>query len=371
MKVVYCLNSIVELGGIAKVTILKANELARKGFEVYILVSDHNNKQTQLNSNVKLINLNINYYKDDWKSYFHVLKGIIIKRKQHKNKLKKILNQIQPDVVISVGQSEKYFLPYIKGPWKTIREFHYDKLYRIRSANNFFQKFIARIVNFYDLNFIIKKFNKIVVLTNEDKIHNWINKDNVFVIPNPIVVKPFVLPSFENKKIVAVGRLVEVKNYRSMICAFKKVAEKHPDWILEIWGEGNLKIQLQNEISNLNLKENIILKGTTDNLNEIYGNASLLLMTSKYEGWGLVLTEAMSYSIPVISYDCPYGPKEIVEDGINGFLIPSGKENLFAEKICFFIENPEVLKDFCKKANVSIRKFDIDKIMNKWIEVFN
>ena len=153
MKIVYCLNSIRYLGGIQRVTIVKANMLSNiPGYEIYIAVSD--NKEgvivTPLSPKVHLIDLDINYYEDDWKSKFNVLKGIILKRRKHKIVLTKILNKLQPDIVISVGQSEKNFLPDIKGNWKTIREFHFDKKYRIRQAKSLFDKILAYLGDLYD-----------------------------------------------------------------------------------------------------------------------------------------------------------------------------------------------------------------------------
>ena len=129
MRIVYCLNSISHLGGIANVTIMKANALTDyEGNKVYVCVTDHikNAISGKLSSKVKLINLNINYYKDDWKSTWHLLKATTIKRSRHKKELSKVLNCIKPDIVISIDQSEKYFITEIKGDWKLIREFHFN-----------------------------------------------------------------------------------------------------------------------------------------------------------------------------------------------------------------------------------------------------
>lgn len=370
MKIIFCLNSIQHLGGIAKVTIIKANALINRGQEVYVIVTDHDKKiPTDLDRKVNLINLNINYYKDDWKSKFYVLKGFFIKRRQHKKKLKKFLYQINPNIIVSVGQSEKFFLPEIKGPWKTIREFHYDKLYRIRSSNNFFQKIIARLINFYDFNFIIKKYNKIVVLTNEDKIKNWKDPD-IVVIPNPITISVIKQTNNNNKNIIAVGRLETQKNFQSLIRAFKFVIANHQDWKLEIWGEGSQKENLNNLIKTLHLEKNIMLKGPTENMSEVYSGADILVMSSSYEGWGLVLTEAMAHSVPVISYDCPCGPKDIIQNGYNGILVTIDNEVNLAQSINYLIENKEMREEMGKNALESSKKYSIDKIINQILIVY-
>ena len=124
MRIAYCLNSIRYLGGIQRVTIVKANALADiSDNEVYIIVSDNREGRIvhPLSPKVHLIDLAVNYYQDDWKSKWHVLKGIVVKRRKHKKKLAKVLHEINPDIVISVGQSEKNMIPAISGRWLKVR----------------------------------------------------------------------------------------------------------------------------------------------------------------------------------------------------------------------------------------------------------
>lgn len=368
MKIVYCLNSIQEIGGISKVVKLKATQLGKLGHEVFIVVTDHDPDKFNEIPNYSIINLNINYYKDDWKSKYHVLKGIFIKRLKHKRRLGIFLNKIQPDIVISVGQSEKYFLPEIKGNWKTIREFHYEKGYRIRRANTFFQKLIAKLINLYDYNYKINKYDHIVLLTEEDK-KNW-GRDNISVIPNPIKLVNNNKAPLNEKKIVSVGRLVKQKNFKSLVNAFKQVVEAHPDWILNIYGEGNLKNELQAQIKSENLSNNIFLKGLSDNHNEIYGKASIFVMSSIYEGFPLVLLEAMSFGIPLISYDCPYGPGQLIKDGQNGYLVPVNDEFTLAKKICDLIEDYNRRKEMGRMSYIKAQKFNQENVCDQWINLF-
>lgn len=372
MKIIYCLNSIQQIGGIENVTINKANALTQRGIEVGIIVTDHDvSIKNNLSDKVKVYDLDINYYNDDWKSKYHILKGILIKRKRHKRVLTRILKEINPDIVISVGQSEKYFLPKIKGKWKTIREFHYCKNYRLKSAKNNFQKLLAYCINFYDFNFILKKYDRIVVLTKEDKEKNWRNNNKIICIPNPITIYPSKTSSLRNHKIVAVGRLVDQKNYISLIHAFKLVLDEMPLLVLEIWGKGILENELKNYIYQNKLEKNILLRGETLNHNEIYSESDCLVLSSKYEGWGLVLTEAMAYGLPVIAYDCPCGPKDIIIDGKNGFLIPLNNECIMADKICLLLGNEHLRKEMGKAALDRVKDFNIDKIITLWENLFN
>lgn len=373
MKIVYCLNSIRYLGGIQRVTVVKANALAEiEGNEVYIVVTDNKNGvfTEPLSSKVHLIDLDINYYEDDYKSRWNILKGIFIKRKEHKKRLKSVLNEIQPDIVISVGQSEKNMLPSIKGNWKTIREFHFVKDYRKRQAKTWFEKLLAWGGDLYDYHYKIKGYNHIVTLTHEDKENNWKGWNNVSVIPNPSTFKTDQISELDQKKVISVGRLNMQKNYASLIRAFKLVADKHPDWILEIYGNGPQEIELKSLIAKLNLEKHVFLKGFSSNVKQVMTNASIYAMSSIFEGFPLVLIEAMTCGLPVISYACPCGPKDFITDNKDGFLIPTNNEVLLAEKISRLIENEKRRKLMGLAAITKAELYKIENIIPTWMNIF-
>lgn len=373
MKIVYCLNSIRYLGGIQRVTIVKANALAEVvGNEVYIIVTD--NKEglwvEPLSPKVHLIDLDINYYKDDWKSRWNVLKGIFVKRKEHKKRLRSALNEIQPDIVISVGQSEKNFLPSIKGNWMKIREFHFEKHYRKRHTTSLFDKIQAKIGDFYDYSIKIKGYDKIVVLTREDK-NNWRNNPKVSVIPNPSTFTTESVSNLYEKKIISVGRLSMPKNYASLIRAFKFVADKHPDWILEIYGDGGQRIELLSLIAKLNLEKHVFLKGFSSNVKEVMTHASIFALSSIFEGFGLVIVEAMACGLPVVSYECPCGPKDIITEGKDGFLVPVNDETALAHRIICLIEDEELRKEMGAAAQEKSKQYSIENIIPLWMNLFH
>ena len=371
MKIVYCLNSIQVFGGISTAVITKANALAEKGHEVFIAVSDHNPAiPVDVSDKVLVKDLEVKYYEDDWKSKIHVLKGILIKRRKHKKRLTQFLNQVDPDIVISVGQCEKYFLPRIKGRWKSIREFHYDKMYRLRGSNSFPQKLLAYIINIYDYKFKIKLYDQIVILTEDDKNVNWKNNSKVTVISNPIAKLANKESLLEKKKIVTAGHLIKVKNHSSLINVFCLVIKKHPEWELDIYGDGELKEQLTKEIYKNGLTNHVFLKGYKPHLQEVLNGYSIFVLSSIYEGMPMVILEAMSCGLPVISYDCPYGPKQLIKDGENGYLVPVNDEAMMARKICDLIENDDKRKEMGKKALLSAEPFRCEIIHSKWIALF-
>ena len=375
MKIVFCLNHLCHNGGISVATVTKANALSEiNGYEVYIIITDKiaNEFNSNLSSRIKLIDLNINYYEYDWKSKWHLIKTYIIKGYKHKKLLQRQLREIDPDIVISVGQSEKYILPSIKGEWKLIREIHFASDYRRLQAKNFKERIFAYINEFYDYKWKIKGYDKIVLLTQEDKERNWKNNEKVFVIPNILTFLPLSANDNQvSKKIVSIGRLVSQKNYESLIKAFRYVCAMHPDWSLDIYGEGSQRYFLQNIIEKNSLSHNVKLAGDTKNPQEVLMASDIFVLSSYFEGFGLVLIEAMASGLPVVAYDCPCGPKDIISDGKDGFLIEPGNETQMAEKICYLIENPDIRKQMGEAAHKRAQDYSIDNILPKWLELFD
>ena len=364
------------MGGIGKIAIVKANALSKVvGNEIFIIVTDHDVKShltSLLSSDVRLVNLDINYYKDDWKSQWHVLKGIFVKRRLHKKRLAKTLYEIQPDVVISLGQAEKYMLPEITGNWITIREMHYPKDYRRFTpvSQSIFYKISAKLSDFYDYHCKISKYDSIVTLTQEDKVLNWRNTEKVYVIPNPLTFQNEKISMLNTKKIIAVGRLSAEKNFSSLIRVFRCITDCHPDWVLEIYGDGNEYVFLQKLITDLRLENSVYLCGSTPQVQEKMCDSSIFVLSSIFEGFGLVITEAMSCGLPVVSYKCPCGPKDIITDGVDGFLVPVGDERMLAERICYLIENPDIRTQMGAAAFRKSENYRIEKIIPMWMSLF-
>jgi len=374
MKIVYCTDSICYLGGIQNITITKANGLAQIGHQVWIIVTD--NKYSPLHPvdpKVQVINLDINYFEDDWKSKFYVIKSILIKRKKHKKAIAKVLNDINPDVVISTGTSEKNFLPNIRlnSTPIFIREIHNQKGYRLLHAKSLFEKIMAIIGNWYDYSWNINKYDQIVVLTNEDKELNWKNNSKVSVISNPVTFDTNIKTApLTNKKIITAGRLVHQKNYKSLINAWKIVNQKHPDWQLEIWGDGALKNELSKQINTLGLNNKVLLMGYTNDIISRMLQASGCVLSSLYEGISLVLIEAMSCGLPIVSYACQCGPKDLIEHGKNGFLCEVNDETKLAEYICSIIEDEKLRIKMGQASKKKSEKFRIEKIATQWVNLF-
>lgn len=373
MRIVYCLNAICYGGGIERVTIAKANALADiLGNEVWMLVTDNKfEPPLPLSEKVHLVDLGVRYYENQSANPFIDLLKESRKRKRHKALLQAELEKILPDVLISVGQGEKYILPALKlssNP-TLIREIHYYKHYRRDFADNWQKKLLAHLAEWYDYGWKIRKYDAIVSLTNTDKSKYWKNDAKVHVIPNPVIAKPASISTCENKVVMAVGRLVAQKNFCSLLHAWQKVEALHPDWQLQIWGEGKQRPLLLQTIAELGL-HNAELKGFSSQIIDQYAEASMLAVTSRYEGFGQMIIEAMTAGLPVVSYNCPCGPCDIISEGADGFLVETGNDKALAERLIWLIEHSDDRKAMGANAVIKAAHYSIDVVMDRWMNLF-
>lgn len=241
-------------------------------------------------------------------------------------KLRKLIRLLDVDCVIDMGTHFSLFSNPATFATK-IKTISCEHVNLYASKKNFLVKFI--FCRFSDT---------IVTLTERDKLA-YINagiNNKVICIPNYTRYANKKLSSFtsnqNSKVLVAVGRLGAQKSFDRLINIWSKV-ELKKDFKLEIWGDGEDRDYLLNLIHECNVSDSCQLRGRTDTISEVYGNAYLLLMTSIYEGYPMVLIESISHGVPVISYDCPTGPSEIIENEITGFLIENGNEESFVQKL--------------------------------------
>lgn len=369
MKIIYCLKSLKIYGGLEKVIIDRANYLSNKfNYEIVFVTTDQGNNSIAfpLSPKIKVIDLNINFSEIQNNKLNKYLK-LFIKFIKYKDKIKKIILKEKPNFVVSLGAEDKIILPFLKKNYILIREIHLAKKKYLEVTGNifFFHKYIFYAIG----NLLIKKYDKVILLTEEDRKIRRIKKDAI-VIPNPININIPASSNCENKKIISVGRLERQKGYDLLINVWKRLADKFPEWKVEIYGEGSEKEKLQNKIKKAKLEDRFYLKGTTDNIQEKYIQSSIYVMSSRYEGFGLVLIEAMNCGLPVISFKCKSGPSEIITDNVDGFLCEEENVIEMANKIEELIVNEEKRKQFGKNAKKNIQRYSQDKIMNQWKELF-
>ncbi len=377
MKIVYCLNRLNVIGGIERVTVIKANAFSQlPGNEVYIILSDNHGDDVpfELSPAVHLIDMKIDYsaswnpQKSTIVNYLNYRK----RKKEHKIQLENLLESISPDVVISTGTGEKRMLTSMKNRrWKLIIEQHGERDFFVKESRSSFQKLLVKAFRFYDEQFTLKKCDKIVVLTSGDMQDNWQGWKNMAAIPNPVPFKCEQPSALTAKRVISVGRLDHMKNVSSMINVFKKVSEKHSDWLFEIYGDGPEMKSLQEQVSRLGLERVVFLRGFATDVKSELEKSSIFAFTSLSEGFGMAIIEAMECGLPVVTYDCPYGPREIVSDGSDGYLIPVNDENMMADRICRLIEDEELRKKMGQAAKIKAQSYQIESIIDRWMNLFN
>lgn len=373
MKIAYCTPSLYIPGGVERILTTKVNYLAdMSGYDIYIILTDGKGKEPyyKLSKKVHLINLDINF-EELWGLSF-IKKGMTYLRKQriYKKALRDVLFEIRPDITVSLLRREINFITSINDGSMKFGELHVNrKNYRNFEDNerNFIKDIFARLW-MRQLVGKLKRLDRFIVLSKEDK-HNWKELKNVTVISNPIPFNTDKYSDMSTKNIIAVGRFVYQKGFDLLLKAWQKVLTKHQDWHLYIYGKGDktqyLKYAHEHKLTNLHLEEAV------PNIIDKYCNSSIFVLSSRFEGFGLVLAEAMSCGLPSVSFACPCGPRDIITDGEDGLLVPSENTDELAQKICYLIENEDIRSGMGEKARANMQRFKEESIMKQWITLFN
>lgn len=376
MKIAYIYTALLTVGGADRVLTDKANYFADiKNYEIYIITDSQADKPPvfPLSPKVNLIDLYVNF--DEEYHYGLIKRTLCYFRLMHeyKKKLKKILYELKPDFVISLCGREMDFLTDLKDGSIKIGESHIAKKYmrnfHLMEQRGILYKIIVKIWRYKQEN-NIKKLDAFVVLTKQDA-DSWKKVRKALVIPNSCVIIPPYISNCNSKKIISVGRLNEQKGFERLIQAWANTKSKHPKWQIDIYGSGEEKRKLEDLIKKLGIEDSFHIHPPTMNIIEKYCESSLYVMSSKFEGFGMVLVEAMNCGLPCISFDCPYGPSDIIQNGVNGYLVENGNIKKLGDAIEVLINNDALRQEMGKKALALVQKYNPKNIMNLWINLFN
>ena len=373
-KIVYCTPALYMAGGVERVLTLKANYFAEHfGYDITIILTEGKDKPLfyPLSDKIKVINLDINF-EELWTCSF-VKKAFVYLKKQRifKKKLSDELMRIRPDITISLLRREINFINEIKDGSKKIGELHVNRAnYRNFEAGdsnaikNLFAKYWMRSLVSH-----LKRLDRFVVLTEEDKA-SWTELDYVEVIPDPLAFEIDKVSPLTNKRVIAVGRYVYQKGFDLLLQAWAKVEEQHSDWELAIYGMGD-RTPYEQIVEELHIdRTRCHLNGPTDDIKQEYLNSSLFVFSSRFEGFGMVLIEAMACGLPVISFGCPCGPKDIVRHQEDGLLVPSGDVAKLSDAIHQLLFDDALRHQMASKAIVNVRRFQLGEIAERWRSVF-
>lgn len=376
MKILYVFSGIDQAGGVQKIQIDKANYFAaKKGFKVAILTT---------------------FCKAGAAPYFHVSREVSIftasqldcdksgARSQIPHRLlaaykfrraaKMAINNFQPDIIIQAGGYETLFMIGLYGKSKFICEFHFSYgSEKFAPQRGVFQMALRKLLT-HALNLIRTRADVFTVLTNED-LHSWkasgLKFRRITYIPNPAPTIPAKGEECEREKtIIAVGRLDFQKCFHDLIEIWAITEKEAPDWRLEIYGDGPEKNELIQKASSLGLAR-ITFRGKTTKILEKMQQCKIFVMTSAFEGFPLAMLEAMACGLPCITFDFKCGPRDIIKNGINGFIVENRSHLEFAKKILELTRDEPLAKTLSTQAEISAKSFSTEVIMAMWENLYN
>lgn len=373
-KIVYCTPALYMAGGVERVLTLKANYFAdHYGYDITIILTEGKDKPLfyRLSDKIKVINLDIGF-EEMWRcSFAGKIPVYLRKQRLFKRRLTEELMRIRPDITVSLLRREVNFINGIADGSIKIGELHVNRAnYRNFEANDtnpvkrLFAKFWMR-----SLVSNLRRLDRFVVLTEEDRAA-WPELGNVCVIPDPLAFRPAELSSLTEKRVIAVGRYAYQKGFDLLLRAWSMVEKGAPDWRLEVFGAGNRE-SYDRMIDTLGIdRSRCRLNGSTTDICKEYRDSSVFVFSSRFEGFGMVLIEAMACGLPVVSFACPCGPKDIVTDGEDGILVENGNVEKLAAALLRIIGSDGERKRLAAAAVVSVRRYDMEALAERWRKLF-
>ena len=360
LRILYCIESLALSGGTERVLTTKLNWMVENDTaEVWVVtLQDEQPPFFPLSAKVK-------------RKMLPVSKG---DREGYKEHLEKVLCELKSDVTVHVAGMSDMVLPILKDGSAKVMEFHYTK--------NFLVNFVRGMhrIRFRSLHLLkmrwlqwrlaqtAKKYDKLVGLTARD-VTLWGNPKNMTYIYNPLSFRTERKSTCKEKRIIAVGSFTPAKGMDQLLHAYGKIAHKHPDWVLDIYGSGqdrNLLLQL---IEQYHLTEKVTIHEPCANIADKLLESSIYAFPSRSDGFGLVITEAMECGLPTVAMDCDCGPREIVTPQ-TGIVVPDEDIGAFARALEMLMDDEELRCRMGQAAQVEVARFYPENIMPQWLALF-
>lgn len=368
MRILFFHSAWAIWGGLERVLIDKMNCLANEeGYDIFTITYDQgtNPVSFQLSPQIVHHDLNIRLYRQyrycGLKKYYYKykLEKLLIKRLQSE------IKNIMPDVLVCPRVDMLDYVLKVKGNIPLVFESHSSYKWIAMEKSGLVWSIKQRYYNR-----LVKKTQMAVALTEGDAVEWRKISKHVCVIPNVVSLNHSGRYSnCQSKSAIFVGRLCLQKDIHSLLHIWSIVHQRFPEWQLHIFGNrGDETESIYHAVEVIDA--NISIHEPTSQIFDKYLESSMLLLTSLYEPFGLVLPEAMSCGLPVVSFDCPYGPADIITNGVDGFLIRNRNIEEFAEKVCLLIENQELRVKMGKAGIVSSQKYATHHIMPQWKQLF-
>jgi glycosyltransferase involved in cell wall biosynthesis len=349
-----------------RILVDKMNYMAeRYGEDVYFLTSDQGSHPItyHLSDRVHYEDFGICFYQQ---YRFHGLRRLMVAWKmnrQYRHLLGERLQIIQPDLIVCTTADKIGVIGKLKGNTPLVVESHSICIRTLDHGRTWLQR---KLYRHHFLNSLLKA-DYVVALTEGDAKEWRKYHSKVTVIPNFIHPHEEHISDCSSKKAIFVGRFDYQKRAQDAIRIWKKVRECHPDWTLDIYGDGDMYQEVCSLASSV---DGVVIHQPISQIFRAYQECSFLISTSLFEPFGLVLPEAMSCGLPVVAFDCPYGPADIISNGKDGFLIQNRNEEEFAHKLCLLMENESLRVRLGKAAILSAQHFSLEKILPMWKQLF-
>ena len=362
-------------GGVERVLTLKANYLAdRYGHDVTIIVTEGRGKPLfyPLSEKVNVINLDINFEELWGCSFARKVWLYLTKQHRFKRMLKAELMQLHPDITVSLLRREINFINSINDGSHKIGELHINRAnYRNFDAShtNPIKKLFSRL---WCQNLLghLRRLDRLVVLTEQDR-SAWTELDNVIAIPDPLSFTPKSTSNLTHKRVIAIGRYSHEKGIDLLLEAWSHVEKHCEEWSLDVFGDGD-RTAYNDIISRLGIDRNRCrLNGRTADVESEYINSSVFVSSSRFEGFGLAIAEAMACGLPVVSFDCPWGPRSIITNDKDGILIENGNVYKLSEAILLLIGNEDMRRQLGSNASISVQRYNISTLCEQWQRLFD
>lgn len=360
MKVLYITNGINGAGGLERVLSIKSSYLAdHYQYDVTILCLNNTDKDPfyTFSDKIKMVSIAVG--------------GTPIKYiGAYKRGIQELVKTINPDVISVCDDGLKgFFIPKIIGSKiPIVYERHVSKEIEMNDSFSFFKKRVIKM-KWKLMEHLASGFSKFVVLTNGNTLE-WQSVTNRIVIPNPLSFYPKESSTLQNKKVIAVGKQGFQKGYDRLLAAWQIVNRSHPDWQLEIYGTIAPEYKLKEQSKSLGISDSVFFYPPEKNIQSKYMEASLYVMSSRFEGFGMVLIEAMACGVPCVSFDCNYGPADIITHNVDGLVVPNGDIVALANGITALLSQEQVRMAMGEKAKSNVKRFLPEVVVKEWDTLF-
>ncbi len=376
MNIVYIYKSLAQKAGTERILIDKMNYLC-KDHQIYIITYEQGEHPISFPMEGRITHIDVNVrfftrYKYNKLKRFYTY---LLMKRTFKKKLFEVCKNINPDIIICTT----YAAPLInilhnvavRFQAKLVIEAHTitDEIKKINDVSNPVLRLYARI---WDRNIqkAISKCDALVTLTPNDA-QSWKKIKVPYIIPNSVTYPHQTIYHRESRTVITAGRLEYQKGYDLLIDTWNIVSQKYPEWKLKIFGNGSMKELLIKKINTYQLQNSISIISPIDNIYDEYQKSAIYVCSSRFEGFGLSIAEAMACGIPCVAFDCPYGPRNIIKQNEDGILVKNMDVIALADKLNYLIEHNDVRIKMGQNARINIKRYAPENIMKLWINLFN